>query len=147
MFSGMDATSPIAVAPWYWRLAVYLVRNRYRGGWRLFAIGASLRSFWTAGAFARCLRSAHLRPAARPGAGARSAFLWNLQAVLPGRADAAARRATRADAIAVLLLAARGGAARGVRRAGRGAAGGSRSAARHRPVDSFSSAVPMAGLA
>ena len=38
MFSGMDATSPIAVAPWYWRLAVYLVRNRYRGGWRLLEI-------------------------------------------------------------------------------------------------------------
>src|SRR5436305_9040273 len=38
MFSGMDATSPIAVAPWYWRLAVFLVRNNYRGGWRLLEI-------------------------------------------------------------------------------------------------------------
>src|SRR2546423_11356110 len=107
-----------------------------------FASGRSLRSFGTAGAFALCLRGAHLRPAAHPGAAARSAFLWNLQAVLPDRADAAARRATRADAIAVLLLAARGGAARGVRRARRGAAGGSRSAAWRRHLDCFSPAVP-----
>jgi len=26
---------PIAEAPWYWRLAVFLIRNQYRGGWRL----------------------------------------------------------------------------------------------------------------
>ena len=38
MFSGMEATSPLTVAPWYWRLAVFLVRNRYRGGWRLLEI-------------------------------------------------------------------------------------------------------------
>jgi FkbM family methyltransferase len=38
MFSGMNATSPLTVAPWYWRLAVFLVRNRYRGGWRLLEI-------------------------------------------------------------------------------------------------------------
>lgn len=39
MFSGMiTLTAP----PWYWRLAVFLVRNRYRGGWRLLEIAQRL---------------------------------------------------------------------------------------------------------
>src|SRR5919198_4456215 len=35
------ATTPTA-PPWYWRLAVFLVRNRYRGGWRLLEIAQRL---------------------------------------------------------------------------------------------------------
>jgi FkbM family methyltransferase len=34
-------TTPTA-PPWYWRLALFLVRNRYRGGWRLLEIAQRL---------------------------------------------------------------------------------------------------------
>jgi FkbM family methyltransferase len=33
---------PVAEAPWYWRLATYMVRNGYRGGWRLLHIAQRL---------------------------------------------------------------------------------------------------------
>src|SRR2546430_14509138 len=112
-----------------------------------FAVGGSLRSFGTAGAFALCLGGADLRSAAHPGAAPRSAFLRNLQAVLPGRADLGARRATRADAIPLLLLAARNSPARRVRCPGGGAAGGDRSAARRRALGGPPPAGAMAGPA
>ena len=34
----MNAKEPLTDGPWYWRLALFLVRNRYRGGWRVLAV-------------------------------------------------------------------------------------------------------------
>jgi FkbM family methyltransferase len=38
----VHAVAPSTFAPWYWRLAVFLVRNQYRGGWRLLQIARRL---------------------------------------------------------------------------------------------------------
>ena len=34
----LEVASPLTTGPWYWRLALFLVRNRYRGGWRMLEI-------------------------------------------------------------------------------------------------------------
>jgi FkbM family methyltransferase len=38
----MNANEPLKEGPWYWRLALFLVRNRYRGGWRLLEVADRL---------------------------------------------------------------------------------------------------------